>query len=265
MAPTPAALRSNDGRGRTSSRTPADFVDGLGPQRTIAPAAKGVRYSDAELRAALIAFAAEHNGRVGSRAWEAWATRAPGRPRFAVLVRRLDPQTITTATGITIGPRRVPHLEMETRRRDARATLVELAALLGRTPRRVELEPARLSTLPGATVQVAARRERWLALDAILAAYGGNWSKAVRDAGLPQLSPAEDICIAMIDYRLRYGAWPTRSDIAMDRARRHPRTYPARAARYSEWGGPSATRIEKHFGTVAAAVKAARETRPDLR
>ena len=153
---------------------------------------------------------------------------------------------------------------MEARRREARATLVELADLLGRTPRRVELNPSRLSTHPSPTVQVAAERGCWLPLDAILAAYGGNWSKAVRDAGLPRLSSADDIILSLIDYRLRFQVWPSRSDIAMDRARRHPRTYPARAARYREWGGPSATRIERHFGSVGAAVKAAREVRPDL-
>ena len=52
-----------------------------------------------------------------------------------------------------------------------------------------------MSTHPSAAVQVAAKRGCGLELDALLAAYGGNWSKAVRDAGLPRLSPAEDIVL----------------------------------------------------------------------
>ena len=139
-----AAFRTKDGQCRGSLRTvSADLAKDLRPERMVAATGKGARYSDAELRAAPVAFAAEHHGPVGSRDWDAWATRASGRPRFAVLVRRLQPHTIATVTGITIGPRRVPHREMETRRQAARATLVELAVVLGRTPQRVELDPSR--------------------------------------------------------------------------------------------------------------------------
>lgn len=226
--------------------------------------ANGARHTDAELHAALAAFLATHDGHLTSRDWDAWAARGPDRPRFAVLKRRLGYDAVTAATGITVSRQRMSRHELAARRAHARDTLREIAALLGRTPRRAELDPQRLATRPEPHVRHAATDGRWMPIDAILAAYGGTWTTALSDAGLPRLDMRDGIILALIDYRQRFGPWPSTVDVAMDRARRHPRTYPARAARYRAWGGPCDTTIKAHFGTSANAVQAAKLRRPDL-
>ena len=227
--------------------------------------ANGARYSDAQLRAAMKQFAAEHDGPLNWPAWETWAAGVPGRPRLAVLKRRFGDAAITAVTGLKVDKSRAEHRrELAVRRERARGTLRELAGLLGRTPRRAELNPERLASHPRLEVRRAATETQWLTAEQILDAYGNSWGSALTDAGLQPLDVREEVQLALIDYRERFGIWPANSDLALDRARRHPRSYSLRAERYRQWGGPCKATIELHFGTVTAANEAARDRRPDL-
>lgn len=225
--------------------------------------AHAARYSDEELRGHLVDFTRERGNPLRSRRWEEWAAEGVGRPHFGVIKRRLDADAIKAITGLTLDTSRaaVRKQRDETRRR-GRAALRELAGLLGRAPRRVELRPEWLSSHPDARVRNAAAAGRWPSGDEIYEAYG-SWPAALADAGLAPLPDDEAILVALLDYRQRFGFWPKRTDVALDRARRHPTTYELRTKRYREWGGPSDSTINAHFGQVANAVTAARARWPE--